>query len=536
MKKQLLFSLFIFISTTLLAQNKYIVFFNNKGALTDYTPEQLLGSKSIERRQLAQISFNEYDLPVLENNIKLLTDNNVYVIRTSKWLNAALVIATLSSNEILSLSNNIKKVVFVAQIANTKQNNDASKIGHQLLTVNRLEKSSINYGRATPQNELFHISYLHDKGFTGKGVNVAFLDVGYRGMDVIPYFNDVRNNKRILDQRDLWNESDSVYGIDGHGMSCASILVSNQPGDFVGMAPDVNLMLYITEDLYTETYADEFLYVCGLERADSAGAEIISASLGYKKMDQVELSHNFSDMDGKTAISTIGCNVGVSKGLLIVNSLGNSGTLCVPSDAPGVLAVGGATLSKEYDDISSFGPSYDKRIKPDVAAPTVNIYTSQIDGTLQLMPYGGTSSATPFITGLAACLKQAYPQLNAQQIITAIKQSGHIANNPNNKIGYGVPDAQRADSIIKATMVGVKTIKPNINLSVYPNPTTNNIAITCSAIINKIELYMVTGAMVLTKTINEFDTQLSIEDLTKGIYFLKIYSNNSIINQKIVKQ
>jgi len=71
--------------------------------------------------------------------------------------------------------------------------------------------------------------------------------------------------------------------------------------------------------------------------------------------------------------------------------------------------------------------------------------------------------------------------------------------------------------------------------SVYPNPSNNFISINNSNfIIDNINLYSVAGKLVKSQKVNSMHTNLNVTDLESGIYFLNIYSNNSIIKRKIV--
>jgi serine protease AprX len=48
------------------------------------------------------------------------------------------------------------------------------------------------------------------------------------------------------------------------------------------------------------------------------------------------------------------------------------------------------------------------------------------------------------MAGMAACLWQSQPNATAEQVKTAIEMSGHLYENPNDKMGFGIPDMYRA--------------------------------------------------------------------------------------------
>ena len=71
--------------------------------------------------------------------------------------------------------------------------------------------------------------------------------------------------------------------------------------------------------------------------------------------------------------------------------------------------------------------------------------------------------------------------------------------------------------------------------SVYPNPAKHNITIeNINFIINSIDIYNITGQLVMSKNVNSMSTILNISDLEKGVYLLDIKSNNTSIKRKII--
>ena len=82
-------------------------------------------------------------------------------------------------------------------------------------------------------------------------------------------------------------------------------------------------MLLKTEDVESEFPCEEDFWAAGAEFADSAGADIISSSLGYFSFDDPTLNYKYSDLDGNTAFVTRVAEIAASKGILVVNSAGN---------------------------------------------------------------------------------------------------------------------------------------------------------------------------------------------------------------------
>ena len=94
-----------------------------------------------------------------------------------------------------------------------------------------------------------------------------------------------------------------------------------------------NFILYRTEDVNSEYPIEEFNMVCGMERADSAGADIISASLGYSEFDDASFNHTYAQMNGNTTIAANGADLAAKKGILFVAAAGNEGPGSIASTA-----------------------------------------------------------------------------------------------------------------------------------------------------------------------------------------------------------
>ena len=114
----------------------------------------------------------------------------------------------------------------------------------------------------------------------------------------------------------------------------------------------------------------------------------------------------------------------------------DGGGLLSPSDSrnQGLLAVGAAPW---YDTntiayYSSRGPTTDGRIKPDITGATDGSSVTYDGG------YGGTSGASPHIAGLAALVRQRFPDYGPQRVAQYLKDNAAPRGNvPNNTWGYG---------------------------------------------------------------------------------------------------
>ena len=183
------------------------------------------------------------------------------------------------------------------------------------------------------------------------------------------------------------------------------------------------------------------------EYADSLGADIITSSLGYTEYDNLPGYYHQYDLDGHTAFISRTASMLAGKGIILVNSAGNSGMgpwkkITFPADADNTITVGALNQQRINAPFSGVGPTQDMRIKPDVMA--LGSPASLISGRGSVIRDMGTSFSTPIVAGLVACLWQALPNKTALQIIDLVRQNGSNHEKPDNIYGYGVPNFWRA--------------------------------------------------------------------------------------------
>ena len=115
---------------------------------------------------------------------------------------------------------------------------------------------------------------------------------------------------------------------------------------------------YVPEDLSGEYPVEEDYWVAAIEYADSVGADVVNTSLYYTGNRWPFPSHEYEEMDGKTALPTRAANVAANKGIFIACCAGNDGSwVGTPADSPNVLAVGSVTTTGGIGDF--YGIWYD---------------------------------------------------------------------------------------------------------------------------------------------------------------------------------
>ncbi len=436
---------------------KHVVFFKDKTetpfALNN--PSAYLSARALDRRTRYAITIDSTDLPVISRYIdSVLKAGAVTLLGRSRWLNA--VIIQTSDAAAITKINSFPFVKSYTAVALLKKNTivpdkfAALPVPPTVVIPNRVEQvyaDTFNYGSSSNQVKIHKGEFLHNIGARGQGMIMAFLDAGFFGYQTNQFFDSARVRNQFLGTWDFVQNNASVNEDDSHGMQCFSTVAAYRPGVFVGSSPEAKYYLLRTEDAPTEQVIEEYNWALAAEYADSAGVDVISSSLGYTTFDNAAFNHSYADMNGNTTIITRMADLAAKKGMLVVNSAGNEGDdpwkyMGAPADGDSVLSVGAVTSSGVIVGFSSFGPTSDGQIKPDVVSVGAGTTVSSIGGTASTN--SGTSFSAPNIAGLATCLWQLFPEFNNWKIITTLRKSSDRFETPHEQYGYGLPNMKKA--------------------------------------------------------------------------------------------
>ena len=460
MKSKLLIFVLLFSITNLFAQIEDAwVYFKDKPDEASYydAPLSMLSQRALDRRTRYNISLDFKDIPIEPAYITAVKNSSgISVLAKSKWLNAIHIQGTQANVDAL-LNLELSGNFFIDSIEYANKTLNSSKPGNELNRVKSKNKqlettTDFTYGSAENQIVMLGGNALHQNNFTGEGMQIAILDAGFPNVDTFLAFKRIRDNGQILGGYDFVDRSTIFYSGNSHGTSVLSAIagylesgVSGATTNFVGTAPGASFYLFRTENASVEVKLEESLWVEAAEKADSLGVDVINTSLGYSVFfDNPDHNYEYSDMDGKTAFITRGAEIAFSRGMILVNSAGNEGNDSVwpyinaPADGPSVLTVGAVNTAGTIASFSSYGPTFDGRIKPDVCAQGQG--TSLINSAGNVGSGNGTSFSSPVLTGVVACLWQAFPNKTNNEIIQMVRESAHLFSNPNNHEGYGIPN------------------------------------------------------------------------------------------------
>ena len=209
-----------------------------------------------------------------------------------------------------------------------------------------------------------------------------------------------------------------------------------------------------------------------------------------------------------------------------------------PADAANALAVGAVSSSGDRVSFSSFGPTADDRIKPDVSA--LGLQTVVVDAGGSVTRSNGTSFSAPLVAGLTAGVWEALPNLTNLEVIDKIRSAGSQAMTPNNELGYGIPNFSAA---IVDPVLATEEKTTESHYQVFPNPIENgslSIQPIGSRTAEEVEVFVYnsTGQLVLQERYaSSTDPALSLNmaSLGQGVYILHILSSTLSDTVKIIK-
>jgi len=542
------------------------VFFTDKGYSDDindliYRHEIQLSSKTRARRWKAQGSAVDVsDLPVFSPYIDGVLQLGATLRVTSRWLNGITVQVTdsvIPQIRQLPYVNAVKPVItykrkrLKTQDSRRGQYDSYRAPGGILHTI---------YGASSAQIHQIKAEALHDKGYHGEGIIIALLDTGF------DLSHEALKDVRVLKEYDFVNSDDETsdnppeddIGQDNHGTEILSIIAGYSPGNFVGVAYAAEYLLAKTEKVSQngamfEQRIEEDWWIAGLEWAELNGADVVSSSLGYSDW------YSYSNMNGRTALTTIAANMAIEKGMSVVVSAGNEGKsldwpyISAPADGFHVIAVGAVDEVGEIADFSSIGPTYDGRIKPDVMAmgnDTSVVSPTSTDGYLKA---DGTSMATPLVAGTLALLLQAIPDHGGPaEMAKLLKFTASRASFPDNRYGWGIINAEEAlrYGTSPELMREVDDWDPSgatSNISrviVYPNPVRRNgpagrLNIYSPEFMESIAIYSIAGQLIYERQ-DMGSARFSIwdlkneagQDVASGIYICVIRSASGVIDTR----
>jgi minor extracellular serine protease Vpr len=191
-----------------------------------------------------------------------------------------------------------------------------------------------------------------------------------------------------------------------------------------------------------------------------------------------------------------------------------------PACTNSTIAVAAYSTGANIAAFSSLGPTLDERVKPDIAAPGVNIASSlssftdaspsiltNVDFLGNTYPFGrlsGTSMAGPMVAGIVALLLEANPYLSAYQVKEIIQQTarqdsytGTIPTEGSFTWGAGKINAYQAVKLALQTIgnVGIESLNVR-EFKLYPNPSETELKIDFNSTLSEVQLIDLNGRII----------------------------------------
>jgi hypothetical protein len=449
------------LTNSLTAQNKYFIYFKDKGIPKDQTllkssqqfiqAEKLLSERSIERRKksMGEDNYITYeDIPLYQNYVNDVENLGIKIIRKLKWFNA--VTANLSDEQLRQIKNldfvvNVERV----KILKYKYLDEEAPSLPNYQESNKTGSNTYSYGPSLAQSEFSNVTDVHNLGITGANVRIGIMDSGFEWQNnpALAGTNVIAEYDFVNDDNITSNQAGDISTQHNHGTNVMSVITGFSPDTLIGVAFDSEFVLAKTEDIPSETHVEEDNYAAALEWFDQLGVDVTNSSLGYNEFDPGEFSYEYSDMNGTTAIVTMAANLAFTRGIVCVTSAGNEGNgawyyITAPADAFNIISVGAATATRNLASYSSRGPTFDGRIKPEIVNQGSTVWVANPFGSYKYS--NGTSFSSPLTAGIVSLLLSAHPHLKNTQVRKIILESGDQSENPDNDFGWGLISATKA--------------------------------------------------------------------------------------------
>lgn len=423
-----------------------------------------LSQQAMQLREQRGIAIDSLDYEVSPVYLDSVRAMGAEVMHCSRWMNGATVEIPSASMPALS------RCSFIRTMQLTRE--DSATTPSLLSLRKKIVEDSIPSDppplMSEAQQVIYNLLPLHQAGYMGQGIRIGLADGGFYNADSL----SALPHAQWLGYADFTDDTDDFFGTTGkHGTLCLSAIMATTEA-YQGAAIEAEYFLFRTEEQLTESPKEIDNWVAAIEMADSLGLHIVSTSLGYSTFDNQLFDFTYADMDGRHSRGSQAAAIAARKGLLLIVAAGNDGNntwhyISTPADADSILTVGAVDISGEIASFSSFGPTADGRVKPEVCA--VGRQSALIDPSNGEVIYSnGTSFACPLLAGMAACLWSALLGASNMEIRERIIRSANRYAAPHEQYGYGVPNAWEAYTMT-ATNNHSQIAKENLTNKIIQN-------------------------------------------------------------------
>ena len=357
-------------------------------------------------------------------------------------------------------------------------------------------------------------------GYRGEGVTVAVLDTGvdfehpalagqYRGSD-----GDHSDSWFVTTGENYPEPGDGH----GHGTHVTGSITGGPPGDVIGVAPDAE---WIGVKILSDGgRGGEVGILSGMQWVLAPGDDPAKAPDIASNSWGSGASNNRVFWDAVAAWRAAGIVPLFANG----NDGPAAGTVGNPGGYPHSIGVGATDSNDQIASFSSRGPVvWDgvEYVKPQVSAPGAAIYSAwPVDSGQEYNTISGTSMATPHVSGVAALLLSAAPELGVDEVQTILEDTARteqfMGALPNNAYGHGIVDAYAATTraahsgLLSGTVTGPDgPVEATITVVDGPSTTTDPAT-------GDYELYAAAGTLTVQVTAYGYVGQEHTVEVTEG--------------------
>jgi thermitase len=306
---------------------------------------------------------------------------------------------------------------------------------------------------------------------------------------------------------------DNVNGYDGttwapnmaiyHGTHVAGV-VGAVMNNAIGIAGVAQVKIMAVKVMNDSGEGTDVLVSQGIQYAVDNGADIITMSLG---------------VESSTVALENACEYAADHRVLLVAAAGNeeASSVAYPGAYPQVISVGATNKFDTRAKFSNYGSDLE------IMAPGTDIYSTKPSDTYQFLD--GTSTATPFVAGVAALMLSVNPGLTPSELRHTINVTAENlgASGWDSTTGWGIVDA----------LAAVKAVSgPSTAIVDYPSTASPNETLTIKWVVTG------TGALEINQTCLRWGYSPDALDHTSGLSYNRFtpstFSANDVVAPNIV--
>lgn len=209
------------------------------------------------------------------------------------------------------------------------------------------------------------------------------------------------------------------------------------------------------------------------------------------------------------------------------------------------IQINGSVMYGNIANFSSRGPTVDERVKPDISAGGVSVWSAinsyadqgsnpiEFEGqTYEFAQFSGTSMSGPMVAGIVALMLSANPTLSAESAREILRSTAWLDQHtgeigPEGDLTWGWGKANALAAVLAAELATdiefLEVVRDQ--MSVFPNPANDllNVELKGQAAPVMLSIYDMSGRLRMTQQLTQGETlvRFTTSDLEQGIYLIR---------------